>query len=267
MKPCYLIDNKNILFDKNIDMKEKFNLKKMFNLIAKEMYPNGYKCLLCHEELSTNTLYSVCDKCMLLLPFNNGHTCTKCSEPIGGMGNLCIHCKNQLPLYKKNTSIFIYKDAIVSMVRRLKFDNAKYLSITLGNFIASEVVKMNVDFDVVIPVPLYEARQKKRGYNQSELLCSTLKDKLHMNVDTNILFKIRDTRSQHNLSRNERIENLEGAFEVKDKKLIKGKIVLLVDDVFTTGTTINECTKTLLELGAKEVYSITLAHANTKVLF
>ena len=248
-------------------MKEKFSIKKLFKLISKEMYPNGYKCLLCREELSTNTLYDICDNCISTLPFNNGHVCTKCSEPIGGMGSVCIHCKNELPLYKKNVSVFLYKDAIVGLIRRLKFDNAKYLALTLGNFIASEVVKLDADFDYVIPVPLYPKRQKKRGYNQSELLCAPLKDKLNLNVSTDILLKIRDTRSQHRLSRNERIENLEGAFEVKDKKLVKGKTILLIDDVFTTGTTINECTKTLLDAGAKEVYSVTRAHANTKVLF
>ena len=245
----------------------KFNFKDIINLIGEELYPKGYKCLCCKEELSTNTLYSFCDKCMENLPFNIGHTCVKCGEPIGGMGEYCIHCKNQKPYYKKNISVFLYKHPIDSFIRKLKFDNGKYLAETLSNFIAGEVAKMDVNFDYVIPVPLHEVRRKKRGYNQAELLCQALNHKLLLNVDNSILLKTRNTPTQAGLSRNERIDNLEDAFEVSDKSKIKGKTILLVDDVFTTGTTINECSKTLLEAGAKEVYSITLAHANTKILF
>ena len=85
-------------------------------------------------------------------------------------------------------------------------------------------------------------------------------------VDDSILIKTRDTRSQANLTRKERVENLKDSFAVVDKSKVKGKIILVVDDVFTTGSTINECSKTLLDAGAKAVYSITVAHADTKVL-
>lgn len=245
----------------------KLNFKKMFNLISKEFYPSGYKCLMCREELSSNTLYAFCDDCIKKLPFNIGKTCVKCSEPISGMGEYCIHCKNSKPYFKKNVSVFLYKRPIDGFIRRLKFDNQKYLSVTLGNFIASEVVKMGVNFDYIIPAPMHSKRKKKRGYNQAELLCCALKDKLGLNVDCEILEKVRDTLNQARLSRQQRLENLENAFKVKDKNKIKGKTILLVDDVFTTGTTMNECSKTLLDAGAKEVYSITLAHANTQILF
>lgn len=245
--------------------KFKSKMTNLINKISKELYPNGYKCLLCREELSTNTLYSLCDKCMLLLPFNNGKTCVKCSEPIGSMASYCIHCKNEKPYYKKNVSIFLYKKPIDGMIRKLKYDNKKYLAETLSNFIASEVVKMAVNFDVVVPVPIHVNRLIKRGYNQAELLCETLKSKLNLNVDSEVLIKCRDTRSQANLSRRERIENLKDSFDVVDKNKVKGKSILLVDDVFTTGSTINECSRILLDAGAREVYSVTLAHANTKV--
>ena len=249
--------------------KENFmcKIKNLIKGINRELFPNGYKCVVCGEELSTNTLYSICDDCMKLLPFNNGKTCVKCSEPIGNMSQYCIHCKNEKPRYKKNVSVFLYKEPIDKFIRELKYDNKKYLADTLSNFIASEVVKMAVNFDYVVPVPIHFDRYKKRGYNQAELLCSSLKDKLSLNVDISILTKSRYTRSQANLTRNERIENLRDSFKVEDKTKVKGKTILLVDDVFTTGTTINECAKTLLDAGAKEVYSVTLAHANTKVVY
>ncbi len=243
----------------------KIDLKKMYNLIMDEMYPSDYKCLMCHKEMNSNTLYSFCDDCMSKLPFNIDRHCIKCGEPIGGMGEYCIHCKNEKPLFKKNISVFLFKNPIDVFVRKLKFDNQKYLGKTLGNFIASEVVKMSVDFDIVLPVPLSDKRRHQRGYNQSELLCIPLKEKLGLNVESGVLIKTRHTLSQSTLSRNQRIENLKDSFAVVDKSKVKGKTILLVDDVFTTGTTINECTKTLLNAGAKEVYSVTLAHANTIV--
>ena len=245
----------------------KINFKNIFNLISKEFYPSGYKCLICREELNSNTLYSFCDDCISKLPFNIGKICVKCGEPIGGMGEYCIHCKNVKPHFKKNVSVFLYKHPIDSLIRKFKFDNQKYLGDTLGNFIASEVVKMGVNFDVVIPAPMYHTRKKKRGYNQAELLCNPLKEKLGLNVDCEVLEKVRDTLNQAKLTRSERIENLENAFRVLNKSKVKGKTILIVDDVFTTGTTMNECSKTLLDAGAKEVYTITLAHANTKILF
>jgi len=258
----FLTINKNMA---KVSFKDK--IKNLIKKINNEFYPRGYKCVVCGEELSTNTLYSICDKCMESLPFNNGKTCVKCSEPIGNMSSYCIHCKNEKPHYKKNVSVFLYKEPVDNFIRGLKYDNKKYLAETLSNFIAGEVSKMAVNFDYVVPVPVHADRLKKRGYNQSELLCISLKNKLNLNVDTTILTKSRFTRSQANLTRSERIENLKDSFKVTDKSKIKGKIVLLVDDVFTTGTTINECAKTLLEAGAKEVYSVTLAHANTKVIY
>ena len=195
----------------------KLNFTKIKNLIFSEVFPKNYKCFGCGEELNSNTLYCFCDKCMDSLPFNNGKCCVKCSEPIGGMGEYCIHCKNIKPYFKKNVSIFLYKHPINNMIRNLKYDNRKYYADTLSNFIASEVVKMDVNFDFVIPVPMHPIRQKKRGYNQAELLCNSLKDNLMLNVDTTLLIKSRDTLSQARLTRSERIENLENAFVVNDK--------------------------------------------------
>ena len=236
----------------------------MFEKIIDNLFPKGYKCVFCGEELDHNTLYSICDDCMEHLPFNNGHVCLRCDMPLENMGNYCVHCKNNKLYFKKNTSLFLYKAPINKIIRQLKYDNKRYFAETFSNMIAGKVASMDVNFDIVIPVPLYFKRQKKRGYNQSELLCSALKSKLNMNVDTSILIKIKNTRTQANLSRAQRMENLEGAFSVPDGKDVKGKTILLVDDVFTTGATINECAKTLVKAGAKAVYSVTLAHANFK---
>ena len=230
--------------------------------ISELFFPSNYRCILCGEELDHNTLYSICDDCMNKLPFNNGKVCLRCSEPLGSMANYCLHCKKTKPYFTKNISLFLYEYPINKVIRQLKYDNKKYLSSTFSNMIAGEISKMDVKFDMVIPVPLYFKRQKIRGYNQSELLAESLNTKLGIEINTEALVKIKNTRTQANLTRAERMENLRDEFSVPDKKIVKGKTILLVDDVFTTGTTINECSKTLIEAGAKAVYSVTLAHAH-----
>lgn len=234
-----------------------------FNDIINYLYPKDIKCIICEAELSHNTHYSICDKCMSNLPFISGKVCAKCGDPIKSDGNYCLHCKNNMPPYKMCRSVFVYRDPIRHMVRNLKYDNKRYLADTLSAFVVSEFVKMAVDVDFVVPVPIGEHRRKVRGYNQAELLCTAFETKLKLEVKPNLLVKTRETSSQAYLTKQEREKNLEGVFKVVDKKQVKGKVILLVDDVFTTGTTLSECTKTLLDAGAKAVYCTTLAHSDT----
>lgn len=228
------------------------------------LYPKNIKCIICNSELSTNTHYSICDKCTKSLPFIRGKVCVKCGEPIVSDGSYCVHCKNEMPHFKMCRSVFIYRDPIKNLVRSLKYDNKKYLAETLSSFVASEFVNMAIDVDIVVPVPISEHRRKVRGFNQAELLCVVLKDKLHIDVRSDLLVKVKETSSQAYLSKDEREKNLDGAFAVNNKAEVKGKTILVVDDVYTTGTTLNECAQTLLKAGAKEVYCVTLARADKK---
>ncbi len=239
--------------------------KKIKDKLINAIFPNNIKCLICSKELSENTLYSLCEQCLNELPFNTGKTCLRCDEPLTSASNYCLKCKSIVPYFKHNKSVFLYEGKIKSFVRGLKYDNKRYYATTLSNFLAGEYVKLNKDFDVVIPVPLHTNRLKERGFNQSELLCKSLKDKLKLNVDTKILGKVVYTESQTHLTRQDREKNLHDSFKVIDKSKIKGKRVLLVDDVFTTGSTINECARTLKDAGAKEVCSLTLAHAYLEI--
>jgi ComF family protein len=108
-------------------------------------------------------------------------------------------------------------------------------------------------------VPLYTKRQKKRGYNQSELLSNELSKLIGISVSHNNLIRIKDTITQTNLSFKERQKNLESAFEIKDKKEVKDKNILLIDDVLTTGATADNCAKILKKAKAKGVYVLTFA--------
>ena len=116
-------------------------------------------------------------------------------------------------------------------------------------------------FDYIVPVPMHPRKKRQRGYNQSELIARQLGEFLNMEVRTDILKKTRYTRPQSKLKRNDRLHNLEGAFSVSPDVFVEGKRILLVDDVLTTGTTINTCAKILKDKGVNMIYGIVIAIA------
>jgi competence protein ComFC len=113
--------------------------------------------------------------------------------------------------------------------------------------------------DLVVPVPLHPARRHKRGFNQSELISYILSGLLSSPVSTHALIKTKNTEPQMGLSSEKRVVNLKNSFTAVDRMLLTGKSVILVDDIMTTGATLDTCAKELLRSGAKEVYAFTLA--------
>ena len=235
-------------------------MNKFLKFFESALFPKNIKCVICGDDLDRDKKYNICDRCLKDLPYITGKTCAKCGAPIRDMGKVCINCKNVNHVFQSSMSVFMYDTPIRELVVNLKFNNRKYLSETLANFIATKVVESGKKYDLVVPVPMSEKALQTRGYNQSWLLCDTL-GKLGYDVRDNVLIKTKDTHTQVGLEKDERISNLKGVFKVKDRKAVKGKVVLLVDDVITTGTTLDECATTLIHAGASKVYCVTLCHA------
>jgi len=112
-----------------------------------------------------------------------------------------------------------------------------------------------VSFDLIVPVPINPSKLLSRGFNQAEKLAVSLSPLLFIPVAQNVLMRYDDAQIQHTLSQAERLENAEAAYDTADAEVVKGKTILLVDDVFTTGATINACGKKLIAAGAAEVYA------------
>ncbi len=234
-------------------------MNKFLQKIKEIFFPSGQKCLICKRELDGSSDKQVCKHCEDKLDFTTGKICDKCGQPIKTDANYCLRCKNKVPAYTFARAPFVYKGVILGLIKSLKYDGKKYVAKTLSNYLWDEYEKDKIKADLVIPVPLFEKRQKKRGFNQSELLCSTFKEN-GLEIRTDILSRIKDTDTQTHLSREEREKNVGGAFKVTDKKSIKDKNILLIDDVYTTGSTTNECAKILLKAKAKNIYVLTVAH-------
>lgn len=164
------------------------------------------------------------------------------------------------------TSLFVFeKDKtlqffIHSIKYNKRFLNARYLGKLIGKNLKEQIKNWNVD--IIVPVPLHSLRKVDRGFNQSKYIANGIGKEIGINVKSNLLKRIRYTETQTNLTLTEREKNILNAFRTRHKKVIGGKTFLLVDDIITTGATIRECGKVLLDAGAERVYACSAAIAD-----
>ena len=233
---------------------------KIIEKLKQALYPEHYTCALCDKEINY-TGSDFCDECLPKLPIINSKVCLRCGEPINIHSNYCLTCKNTHHHFKKNISCFTYEPPISNLIIKYKFNNAKYLGNIFSSFMLQKCIEANIIPDIIIPVPLHSARIKERGFNQAELLCKDFANKINKPILSNCLVRIKNTPKQSTLSPSDRLNDVKDAFKVVDNSQIKNKIILLVDDVYTTGATLSACAQALLKAKAKEVYCLTIAHA------
>lgn len=224
-----------------------------------------YRCCLCCSYTGTQ---AVCIKCWSNVVFIMSPFCTICSKPfLNPMLSdyadtlICTECQERALYFKKCLSLGIYQGHLKNIIQLFKFHNQPYIGKYLGNKLAA-LIKKNHEFlsaDIIIPVPLQKMREKKRGYNQSLILAQELSRCMQIPISKNCLKRQGNRPPQSNLSMKERKLNVRGHFLVNNHKKIKKKSILLVDDVFTTGSTLNECARVLRHAGATEILAITLA--------
>jgi len=240
------------------------------------LFPKGYSCLNCGYEIFDEP-YVLCEACKKLLPYIKGRVCLHCGEPLIADGDYCKKCKGKEFVFERAFCDFEYDGIIKKLIYGLKYGGKKYYGDTLGVLMAECVVKNNIRFDKIIPVPLCDKRLKQRGYNQSKIIADCMVahlKTLNYNyaidgvcdydnvIDDTSLIRIKETPTQTNLTTKERKENMKDAFKVVGN--IKGKTILLIDDVHTTGATLTECSSVLKDKHTKCVYAITSARTIIK---
>ncbi|MBF0538392.1 MAG: ComF family protein [Nitrospirae bacterium] len=195
-----------------------------------------------------------------------GECCSICCKPIvnasiandstGEVSGLCQDCEEQRPFYTSAFAFGVYEGVLREAIIRYKFAPIKRLCRPLAELLCSLPIPK---VDMITAIPVTRKRLIERGFNQTILLARRLSGEFGIALADDVVLKVRDTGHQVHLSREERLVALQGAFEVAGD--VRGKRILLVDDVLTTGATTNECTKALLSAGAKEVYVAVLARA------
>ncbi len=207
----------------------------------------------------------ICARCLEKIQLQNQQVCPVCEKATTPAGQTCFDCrrKNILDGLLVCTS---YKEKIISRaVGYFKYRFVKNLSIPLGKLLVKSFFKYEIPLpDVIIPVPLHSRRLRWRGFNQSQLLAAYLGKKLAPGFDipiseNNLVRKYYTSPQMKIKNFKERQKNIQNAFAVLRKEEIKGKIILLVDDIATTGSTLFECAKTLKKSGAKKVFGIVIA--------
>ena len=219
-------------------------------------------CLICkeviREELSQNFKASVCSDCWDNLEIEEKQFCPECKVELE---NSQLH--NCSAYLNKVYALGVFDENFQALIHQFKYKGKISVGKRLGQRLAEELRRQNLsDFIYLIPVPLHPARKRERGFNQSEILCEALARDLNLQFPQNILSRIKNTKDQTKLSIEERKQNVAGAFQVNDKqKILHDKKIILVDDVITTGATLNECARVLKQAGAKEILGITIAKA------
>lgn len=194
-----------------------------------------------------------------------GPVCRVCGGPFISTTSgehTCGPCLEQPPPFEAARSAYSYAGAALDAVHRFKYNNHVILAPAFAAmlFEAAASLPAAPSEMTVVPVPLHAARLKERGFNQSLLVARPLAKRLKAGLSYDNLFRARPTEPQVGLKSQERAENIKGAFNLKNSATFKDRKILLIDDVYTTGATIKECSKVLKKAGA-EVYALTLARA------
>ncbi len=212
------------------------------------------RCLWCGRIIPGDK--TVCSDCSLNLPRIKGEICEKC----GREKKIC-NCRGRENYFERIIAPFYYSGMVKKGIHRFKFRNCKSSAKPFGDEICEAIKERygELQFDMILCVPMTKKAVKKRTYNQSELLAREISNSLDIPYYNDILYKLYETKKQHLLNYYLRKGNLTGVFDIRKPDEIKDKTVLLVDDISTTGETLNECSKMLWLYGAGAVYCVTLA--------
>lgn len=221
-------------------------------------------CAGCGIALAEDPIPFFCRTCWSQIAPIKGPTCPRCGRPFPSSisltyspDHLCSDCRTRRPAFTKAWSLYPYSPPLQDAIRLFKYHGKTVLADALGDLMLA--ASPAVEVDLLMPVPLHPSRLRKREFNQALLLADRLSRRWGTTVSYDNLLRQRLTESQTALSRSARLKNLRRSFVVRRPDEIEGKRLLLIDDVFTTGTTVNECAKTLRKAGAADVYVCTLA--------
>jgi competence protein ComFC len=217
-------------------------------------------CGVCDLLLEPNEKV-VCESCFQAIRFQDSSFCWVCGRPLKKKASRCEKCEEYPLTLSRVRSLGLYDDNLATIIHLLKYQQKPSLARRLGRMMSVVVLRDPVlsRAELVMPVPLHPVRRRERGYNQSELLSKSLANSAGFPLVTKALIRGRNTRSQTDLSPEERFRNVNGAFCVRHPDTVDDKIVLLVDDVMTTGYTLDSCAQVLLDAGTNKVCGITCA--------
>ncbi|WP_455544330.1 ComF family protein [Intestinibacter sp.] len=257
------IDNKKI--KNNIENMDdiKSILKGFKDIILDFIYPKNITCIICDNPIKLTNTYSMCKDCFKELNFLKD-ACLKCGKPIINH-NLeyeditdCAYCRQRTFYFDRAISCIEYNKTSKKMILDFKYKNKTYFCRYVAQIMSEKMELENIIADYLLFVPLHKKRLRKRGFNQSEKIAQDLSDITGIPV-LNCIFREKNTKRLYNLNRFERQQELKNSFIIKDdENLLHNKNVILVDDIFTTGSTSNEISKMLKLIPVQKITVLAL---------
>lgn len=218
-----------------------------------------YECLECGKELFSDEIF--CEECSTLFPVLSGNVCPKCGRFCIGNGS-CYICKTTQHSFDRAFSAFDYNGMIAKHILNMKMYGKAYLAKPLAQYLAYVYMANNIEADLVTFVPMTQTAIKERGYNQSELLAKEFSHLTGLPLFDGVIKK-KETLFQKRLSAEDRRKNMKGVFAVKGD--VKGKKIILIDDVMTTCATVDSVAKALKLKNSSKIYAITIASTGEKI--
>jgi len=233
--------------------------RKFSKFILNLFFPK--KCLGCNKPDTY-----LCRDCFNKIEISFNNECFFCKK-ITWQGKICLDCKKEHEL-DRLISVTDYKKPLVrNLIKKFKYRYIKELSIPLSQLLIKSTtlcgipsIPHNNGNTIIVPVPLHKIRMRKRGFNQAELLAKEISNNLNLPLETNILKRIIPTEPQANIKNEEKRKiNIKNVFNIDSESLVRGKTIILIDDVATTGATLSEAGKILKRNGANEVWGLVIA--------
>ncbi|MDA3868729.1 MAG: ComF family protein [Gammaproteobacteria bacterium] len=247
---------------------EKMEMQRLFKSVLRSVIPSAIqrlyppRCLMCGRPGRDGA--DLCEHCHQQLPFNQT-ACAHCALPLPPNTDadaVCGRCQKKPPHYDQAFSAFSYQQPVIWLIHQLKFNGKLVHARLLGELLAECecVASMSVSESIcILPVPLFRKRQRRRGFNQTIELARALSKKTGWPMELNRAVRVRETSAQTGLDAKARRKNIRGAFAVVET--LAHKHVVLIDDVVTTGSTVNELSRVLKKAGVEKITVLSLARA------
>lgn len=251
---CYDIVRQRELSQHDMKLKKEYLLHLLFPPRCPFCDGILFQSITASEEL-------VCHKCQDKLPYVEEPVCSRCGKPLEEeRSEYCYDCEKRTWAYQQGKALWLYSGAVKESLYRFKYHNrreyARYYGKELVRVYGAWMEARRIQ--VIVPIPLSRKRLRQRGFNQAELVAREVGRRMNLPVDCSLLSRVRDTKAQKSLNEEERKNNLKKAFKTGTNK-VQLDHILLIDDIYTTGNTMNEAAKELKRAGAERIYCLSIS--------
>lgn len=232
-------------------------MRKIMKSFIEFLYPKAEKCCICYRDASA----AICSTCLSYLQYIEGRVCLRCGKAIDDEydENVCPDCLGKEKYFDMAFSCFQYKDMGKTIIHKLKYEGCKEIAHTLAKLMYQKLKDEGIEADAVVPVPIHKNKEVSRGFNQASLIAGQIAEMAGIPL-WDCLIRTKETKEQFKLDKTQRILNVHNAFCINMLyNNVKYRRILLIDDVYTTGSTVDECSRLLKQQGIDKVYVITAA--------